>query len=453
RVVGQVERATAADAIAAVDVALLAHASGALPQHQRAEILERASQLIGERAEALARSISDEAGKPITAARVEVQRAADTLRWSGLEARRLAGEVVPVAGAATGAGYHAYTIKRPVGVVVAISPFNFPLNLCCHKLGPAIAAGCPVVHKPASFTPLTALMLRDLLYDAGLPKQWLSVVCGPGGEAGDALVSDRRIAAVSFTGSSAVGWKLHEKAAPHVRIGLELGNSTPVLVFADADLEAATSAIVKGGFGYAGQSCVSIQRVLAHDDIHDDLLARVTARVSELVAGDPAAEDTVVGPVIDDDARDRIIETIAAAAREGATTTTGGKVVSGNVVQPTVLADVTPDMQAFAHEIFGPVVTFTKFASDAEAVELANATDYGLQAGVFSASVDRAFQLPGLLHFGGVIINDMPTFRADVMPYGGVKDSGNTREGPRWAIENMVVTQLVVMANVTNQAT
>ena len=459
RVIGQVPRATAADAIAAIDVAVAAHASGALPQHERAEILERAALLVAERLEAFAQSICDEAGKPIATARVEVQRAVDTLRWSGLEARRLAGEVVPIAGAATGAGYHAYTVKRPVGVVVAISPFNFPLNLCCHKLGPAIAAGCPVVHKPASQTPLTALKLRDVLYEAGLPQQWLTVVCGPGGEVGDALVSDVRIAVVSFTGSSAVGWKLHEKAAPHVRIGLELGNSTPMLVFADADIDAAASAIVKGGFGYAGQSCVSVQRVLAHDDIHDDLLAAVTASVEQLVAGDPGAADTVVGPVIDGGARDRIVETIAAAVREGATITTGGKVAAGNtittagkvaagnVVQPTVLAGVTREMQAFAHEIFGPVVTFTKFATDDEAVELANATAYGLQAGVFSRSIERAFQLPGRLMFGGVIVNDMPTYRADVMPYGGVKDSGNTREGPRWAIENMLESQLVVVAN------
>lgn len=444
-VVGTVPQATAADATRAIDGAVAAHARGALPQHERAEILERAASLIEARADAFAATICAEAGKPIAAARVEVTRAVDTLRWSAIEARTLAGEMVPIEGAASGANHLAYTQRLPVGVVVAISPFNFPLNLCCHKIGPAIAAGCPVVHKPASSTPLSAIALRDVFIEAGLPADQLTVVCGSGREVGDTLATDPRIALVTFTGSSAVGWGMRARVAPHVQLGLELGNSAPLIIHDDADVAAAVDAAVRGGYAYAGQSCVSVQRVLVHRSLHDVVVARLATAVAGLAAGDPADPEVTVGPVIDAAARDRILATIAAATAAGARVVTGGS-ADGNVVAPTLVADVTASMEIFQHEVFGPVVCVTPFDSDAEAIELANATPYGLQAGMFTASLTRAHTHPRQLKFAGVTVNEMPTFRADVMPYGGVKESGNTREGPRYAIEHMLEDQLVVIA-------
>jgi acyl-CoA reductase-like NAD-dependent aldehyde dehydrogenase len=412
------------------------------PQHERAAVLERAVELLVERAETFAESIRDEAGKPITIARAEVERAQDTLRYSALEARTLGGQVVPMAGSGAGSGTHALTLRVPVGVVAAISPFNFPLNLVAHKLGPAIAAGCPIVHKPASATPLTSVLLHELLRDAGMPESRLRLVTGGGREVGDALAVDPRIRHLSFTGSSEVGWQL-PKRVHRARVSLELGNSTPLLVFGDADLDAATDAIAAHGYAYAGQSCISVQRVLVARERHDELLEMLATKVEAVVTGDPSGEDVSCGPMIDADARDKVLARVREAVGAGARMVCGGD-FDGNVIEPILLADVDPSLDVSCQELFGPGVVVSAFDSEAEALAMANGTPYGLQAGVFTSDVQRALRLAESLHFGGVTVNVSPTFRADQMPYGGTKDSGNTKEGPAWAVRELTEERLVV---------
>lgn len=413
------------------------------PAHERAAVLERATQLLGERAETFAETISAEAGKPITLARGEVERACDTLRFAAIEARLLAGEVVPMAGSAAGAHTVGFTLRRPVGTVAAITPFNFPLNLVCHKLAPAIAAGCSVVHKPASATPLTSVLLHELLRDAGQPVEQLRLVTGGGSEVGDALVTDPRIRHVSFTGSSEVGWQMMRRTH-RARVSLELGNSTPLLVFEDADLDAAVDAAARFGYAFAGQSCIAVQRVIVHRDVHAELLDRLQVAVADIVVGDPSDPAVSCGPLIDAAARDGVLAKLDAAATAGARIVAGGD-YDGNVISPALLADVTPGMEVFRSEVFGPVVCVTAFDDEADAVRLANDTPYGLQAGVFGADVGRAMRLGEQLEFGAVTVNVPPTFRADQMPYGGVKESGNTKEGPRWAVRDLTEERLILL--------
>ncbi|GIV18133.1 MAG: aldehyde dehydrogenase [Armatimonadota bacterium] len=418
-----------------------------LPPYQRAEILTRAAHLIEQRREHFARTIALEAGKPIKTARIEVARAVSTLTFASIEARTLAGDIVPMSGAAAGAGKFAFTVREPIGVVGAITPFNFPLNLVCHKVAPAIAAGCAVVLKPASATPITALNLAEVFMEADLPRGWLNVIPGSGGEVGNALVEHPDIPLISFTGSAEVGWDIRARA-PHKKVLLELGNSSPLIVFEDADMEAAAQAVATHGFSHAGQSCISVQRVLVHEPVAETFERMVTDKVAQLVVGDPLDEKTHVGPLITTADRDRVKAWIDEAVSAGARLLTGGK-IEGTLLQPTVLADVTPEMKVFCKEVFGPVVGITRFRTLDEAVELANATEYGLQAGVFTASIHTAFEMAKRLHFGGVLINEAPTYRTDQMPYGGVKASGNTREGPHYAVREMTVEKLVVLNNVS----
>lgn len=417
-----------------------------LPAYQRAEILVRAAQLIEQRRDDFARTIALEAGKPIRTARNEVARAISTLTFAAVEARTLTGEVVPMSGTASGTGKFAFTVREPIGVVGAITPFNFPLNLVCHKVAPAIAAGCAVVLKPASATPITALKLAEVFSEAELPRGWLSVIPGSGGEVGDAIVTHANVPLISFTGSVEVGRAIQERA-PHKKVLLELGNSSPLIVFEDADLEAAAQAVATHGFSHAGQSCISVQRVLVQQTVAERFEQLVVEKVSQLVVGDPLDEKTHVGPLITPAERDRVKAWIDEAVSAGARLLCGGK-VQDNLLLPTVLADVTPPMKVFCREVFGPVVGITRFQTLDEAVELANATEYGLQAGVFTASLHIAFQMAKRLHFGGVLINEAPTYRSDQMPYGGVKASGNTREGPHYAVREMTVEKLVVVNNV-----
>lgn len=414
-----------------------------LPEYQRAEILNRAAHLIEQRREDFARTIALEAGKPIRTARIEVLRAVATLTFSAIEARTLAGEVVPMSGAAAGTGKIAFTMREPVGVVGAITPFNFPLNLVCHKVGPAIAAGCAVVLKPASATPITALKLAEVLMEADLPRSWLNVIPGSGKEVGNALVDHPEVPLISFTGSVEVGRAIRERV-PHKKVLLELGNSSPLIVFEDANLEAAAQAVATHGFSHAGQSCISVQRVLVHEPIAEAFERLVVERVQQLVVGDPLDENTHVGPLITTADRDRVKAWVDEAVAAGARLLLGGQ-VEGGLLMPTVLADVTPEMKVFCKEVFGPVVGLTRFRTMDEAVELANATEYGLQAGVFTASIHTAFEMARRLRFGGVLINEAPTYRTDQMPYGGVKASGNTREGPHYAVREMTVEKLVVI--------
>src|SRR6266550_4633238 len=365
-VVGRVAKAGADETRRAIDAAEEAMREP-LPAHKRAEILVRVAMRLGRRHDEVARLISDEAGKPMKAARLEAKRAMSTYTFAAVEARKLAGEMVPMDAAQAGEGKLAFTLRQPIGIVGAISPFNFPLNLVAHKLAPALAAGCPVVLKPASQTPLSALTLAELEEEAGLPPGWLNVLVGPSGEIGDVLVEDERVRMITFTGSSGVGWGIAERAAQK-RVRLELGNSTPVVVAADADLDLAASKLAANAFSFAGQSCISVQRIYVERPAADGFLERFLPKVEALVVGDPADEATDVGPVIDADARTRIAEWVEEA-------------------------------QAAAQT----------------------------------------------LEFGGVTLNEAPTFRADQMPYGGVKGSGNTKEGPAYTIREMTEERLVVL--------
>src|SRR5437588_6096659 len=441
-VVGRVAKAGAEETRRAIDAAERAMQEP-LPAHKRAEILVRVAGYLGRRHDEVARLISAEAGKPLKAARVEAARAMSTFTMAAVEARKLAGEMVPMDASQAGAGKLAFTLRRPLGVVGAISPFNFPLNLVAHKIAPALAAGCAVVLKPASQTPLSALLLAELETEAGLPPGWLNVVVGPSAEIGDVLVEDDRVRVLTFTGSGEVGWKLRERA-PRKKVLLELGNATPVVVAADADLDAAAEKLAANAFSFAGQSCISVQRVYVERGAYDGLLERLLPRVEALRVGDPADEETDVGPVIDDDARERILDWIGEARSAGARILTGGD-LDGELIRPTVIADAAPELKVSCEEVFGPVCTVNAVDSLDEAVELANSTRYGLQAGVFTRGVRPALDLARRLEFGGVTINEAPTFRADQMPYGGVTASGNTREGPAHAVRELTEERLVVV--------
>ncbi len=443
-VVGRVARAGAAETQRAVDAAARAMADP-LPAYERAGILERTAELIAQRQEEIARTICDEAGKPIKTARVEAERAVSTFRAAAAEARTLAGEVVPMDASPAGVGKLAYTARLPIGVVGAISPFNFPFNLVAHKVAPALAAGCAVVLKPASQTPLSALLLAELEAEAGLPAGWLNVLVGRASEIGDVLVEDERVRLISFTGSAEVGWKLRERAA-RKKVLLELGNATPVIVEADADLEDAAAKAAANAFSFAGQSCISIQRVYVAQPAYEDFVAAFIPKVEALQVGDPADDATDVGPVIDEDAKERILDWIEEAKAEGATVLAGGEANEDGLIAPTVLGDVTPEMKVSCLEVFGPLCTVTPYASLDEAFELANGTEYGLQAGIFTSDVKTAVAAGSALEFGGVLVNEAPTFRADQMPYGGVKASGNTKEGPRYSVREMTEERLVVIA-------
>ena len=438
-VVGRVAKAGAAETTRAIDAAEQAMLEP-LPAHKRAEILVRVVSGLARRHDEIARQISDEAGKPMKAARVEATRAMSTYTFAAVEARKLAGEMVPMDAAQAGEGKLAFTLRRPIGIVGAISPFNFPLNLVAHKLAPALAAGCAVVLKPAGQTPLSALLLAELEEEAGLPPGWLSVVTGPSAEIGDVLVEDERIKAITFTGSGAVGWGLRERAS-RKKVNLELGNATPVIVTADADLEAAAAAMAANAFSFAGQSCISVQRLYVERAAYDAFVESFLPRVEALKLGDPADEETDVGPVIDEDARERIIEWIKKTSGE----VLAGGDLDGELIRPTVIANPGRDDEVSCEEVFGPVCTVTVVDSIDEAIELANGTRYGLQAGIFTSSIDTAFRAAQELDFGGVTVNEAPTFRSDQMPYGGVKDSGNTREGPHYAVREMTEDRLVVI--------
>src|SRR5215207_2079119 len=445
--VGRVAKAGKAEARRAVDAAEAAMREP-LPAHKRAEILVRVAGGLGRRHEDAAQTISAEAGKPLKAARVEASRAMSTFTFAAVEARALAGDMIPMDASQAGAGKLAFTLRRPIGVVGAISPFNFPLNLVAHKIAPALAAGCAVVLKPASQTPFSALLLAELETEAGLPPGWLNVLVGPASEIGDILVEDERVRAITFTGSSEVGWKLAERA-PRKRVKLELGNATPVIVEADSDLDDAAAKLAANAFSFAGQSYISVQRIYVHRSRYDDLLGRFLPKVEALVVGDPAEETTDVGPLIDRHARDRVLAWIEEAREAGAEILTGGELRAvedgAELLRPTVIGNPRPDLKVACEEAFGPVCTVSAYDTLDEAIELANGTRYGLQAGIFTSNVKTALDAAQRLEFGGVTINEAPTFRADQMPYGGVKDSGNTREGPAYAVRELTEERLVVL--------
>jgi len=427
-------------AVAAAKVAL----DEPFPAWRRAEVLDTASRLLAERTEHFAGLISAEAAKPLKQARVEAQRAVSTFAFAAAAARTLAGEVVPLEASDNGEGKVGFVLRVPIGVIGAISPFNFPLNLVAHKLAPAIAAGCPVVLKPAGQTPLSAIELADLLLDeCGLPPGYLHVVTGPGAEVGDAIVRHDDVALVTFTGSAEVGWGIRADA-PRKRVNLELGNNAPLIVHADGDWEAAADKVSVHGFSHAGQSCISTQRVYVQRSIAEAFTERLVEKVRALVVGDPADEDTDVSALITPDDTERVLRWVAEAVEAGAELACGGDVVDG-VLQPTVLTGATPDMSVSREEVFGPVVAIATYDDVDEALRLANDTRFGLQAGIYTADLALALRAGRELRFGAVLVNEAPTWRADQMPYGGVGDSGNTREGPAYSVLEMTERRLVIL--------
>lgn len=441
--VGAVPAGTTAELDRAVQVALARHRAGAPPAHERAAVLDRAAVLLSERLEEFAVSITEESAKPIATARVEASRAVDTIRFSAAVARTLTGEVVPLDASSAGAGKVGFTKRVPVGVVAAISPFNFPLNLVCHKIAPAVAAGCPVVLKPASATPLTALRVARLFEEAGLPPGWLNVVTCAGSVA-DHLVQHPDVAMITFTGSPEVGWGIRGRAA-RKRVSLELGNNAPVIVEADGDWETAAAKIAVGGYAFAGQSCISVQRVFVHRSLHEGFVAALAEKVRALRVGDPMDPTTDVSALIARKETDRVAAWVAEAAAQGAEVVVGGTVGADGVLVPTLLDAVTPEMTVCHTEVFGPVVGVAAYDTFDEAVALANDTRYGLQAGVFTSNVGTALAAADRLDFGGVLVNEVPTWRADQQPYGGVRDSGNTREGPAYTVREMTEERMVVL--------
>jgi len=442
---GSVPVMTPADVDAAVAHAKAALHVEPLPQWKRAEILDRAAELLLERRDQFGRCIAWEAAKPIRTARAEAERAASTMQFSAAVARTLTGETVPLEASAAGEGKIGFVLRVPIGVVGAISPFNFPLNLVAHKLGPAIAAGCPVVLKPAMQTPFSSILLaRMLIEECGLPPAYLQIVTGGGTSVGGALVDNPDVALITFTGSPEVGWSIRAKA-PRKRVGLELGNNAPVIIDSDGDWQAAVAKIKIAGFSHAGQSCISTQRIFVHESLVEPVASALTDAVKTLVVGDPLDEATDVSALISKGERDRVKAWIDEAVADGGRVACGGEIGADGVLQPTVIVDATPEMSVCALEVFGPVVAIQSFATFDEALEKANDTRYGLQAGVFTADVSKAIKAARTLDFGGVLINEVPTWRADQMPYGGLRDSGNTREGPAYTVREMTEERLIIL--------
>lgn len=411
-----------------------------LSSFERYRILSHLATDVEARAEELAVQMVREGGKTITFARQEVIRAAETLRISAEEAKRIGGEVIPLDWTPGNEGRFAITRRMPIGVVLGIVPFNFPLNLACHKLGPAVAAGNSILLKPASATPLSALLLGKMLLSSGFPKEALSVLPCPGEIAGR-IAADPRIAFVSFTGSPDAGWKLRSTSG-RKPVALELGGSAPVIVHHDANLAYAVSRILTGGFINAGQVCISVQRVYLHRDIYDETCQALCRGARALKAGDPRDDQTFIGPMITAEAARRALAVVHEAVSGGAEVLVGGT-AERNCFAPTILAGTTQEMRVNCEEIFAPVITLTPYDRFEEALEMANRVPYGLQIGIFTQDIQRILTAHAQAEFGGVQVNDIPTFRVDHMPYGGVKGSGLGREGPSYAIEEMTVPRLL----------
>jgi glyceraldehyde-3-phosphate dehydrogenase (NADP+) len=443
-IVDTVPAASRDDAAAAVASAVRgAAAMAGLPGFERYRILYRAAAILETRVEELARTITMEEGKILAESRVEASRSPEILRLSAEEAKRLHGEVVPLDGAAGGAGKFGFTLRVPCGVVVAITPFNYPSLLVLHKIGPALAAGNAVILKPATVTPLTALKLTEALLEAGLPPEAIQCVTGPGSELGEALCSDPRVRKISFTGSKSVGERI-SRVAGIKKLTLELGSNAPLVILPDADLDRVAEATVATGFTNAGQVCISTQRVLAHRDVYGNYLDALGPRVKSLTAGNPLDASVKVGPLVTMREAERVEKWVREALADGARLIAGGE-RAGAVYAPTVVADVRPEMRISCDELFGPAVAVTRFADLDEAITLANNTEYGLSAALFTQDIDRALKFVQTVQAGNIHINWGPQWRADLMPYGGLKDSGLGKEGPRYAVEEMTELKMVVI--------
>lgn len=419
-----------------------ARAMAKLSGYDRWKILRKAAELMAARQEDLAQTISKEEGKIIAEGRLEANRAVETIMGSAEEAKRLHGETVPLDGAPGGAGKFGVTLRVPCGVVVAISPFNFPLNLVCHKVGPALAGGNAVVLKPATDTPLSALKLTEILLEAGVPPEGINTLTGSGGEIGDLLVSDRRVRKITFTGSRDVGERICKQAGIK-RVTMELGSNAPVIVMPDANMEKVAAAVAATGYANAGQVCISTQRVLAAGRVYGDFLDALRPKVQALKIGNQLDESVKVGPMVREREAVRVDEWVKEAVASGARLVTGGK-RQGAFYEPTIVADVKPQMRISCDELFGPAVAVTPFTDIDEAIALANDTNYGLSAGIFTENLEWAWKFAREVHSGNLHINWGPQWRADLMPYGGLKESGFGKEGPRYAIEEMTELKMVV---------
>jgi acyl-CoA reductase-like NAD-dependent aldehyde dehydrogenase len=415
-----------------------------MPAHKRSEILRKTSQAIESRKEEFARTIALEGGKPIKDARVEVSRAVGTFAIASEETLRLDGEQLAMDRQPGNEGRLGLVLREPIGVVAGITPFNFPINLVAHKVAPAIAGGNAIVLKPSSQTPLSSMMLLDIMTAAGLPEGALNVVPCRGSK-GQTLVTDPRLAMLTFTGSPEVGWELRKHVAPGVRLILELGGNAGIIVHDDADIEAAARAACRGGYSNAGQTCISVQRVYVQEKVYEPFINRFVQLVSALNVGNPVDETTDVGPLIDAGAAAKTIEWIDEAVKGGAKLLTGGKLQANNIVSPAVLAETKPDHKVVCQEVFGPVVAVMRYKQLDDAIAAMNDSRFGLQAGVFTANIDAAFKAARLIDVGGVMINDAPTFRADHMPYGGRKESGLGLEGVRYALHEMTQPKFVCL--------
>jgi glyceraldehyde-3-phosphate dehydrogenase (NADP+) len=431
-----------------VDRALESASRGArlmaeLPAFERHRILMSTSNLLRENQEDFARLISLESGKILQESRFEVSRAVETIELAAEESKRLRGETIPLDAASGGQGKFGFTLRVPCGVVVAISPFNFPLNLLCHKVGPALAAGNAVVAKPPTDTPLTALRFTELLLEAGLPPEGIQCVTGPGPEVGEQLCADPRVRKISFTGSRGVGERLIQVAGIK-KVTLELGSNSPLIIMSDVDLDQVARATAATGYANAGQVCISTQRVLVNSQIYPDFLDALKPEVESIVTGNPLEELTQMGPMIREQDALRVETWIQQAVEGGARLITGGS-RQQNLVAPTVVADVEAGARISCEELFGPAVAVSRFDDISEAIAMANDSQYGLSAGIFTRNLGWAMKFVREVHSGNLMVNWGPQWRADLMPYGGLKQSGFGKEGPRYAAEEMTEVKMVVM--------
>ncbi|HEV8440849.1 MAG TPA: aldehyde dehydrogenase family protein [Methylomirabilota bacterium] len=419
-----------------------AQAMAKLPGYERWKILKKAAEMIQARNEELGRLISSEEGKVIAEGRLEANRAFETIMGSAEEAKRLHGETVPLDGAPGGAGKVGITLRVPCGVVAAISPFNFPLNLVCHKVGPALAAGNAVILKPASDTPLSALKLTEIVLEAGLPPEGIQCLTGSGGEIGDLICGDPRVRKITFTGSREVGEHICRTAGIK-KVTMELGSNAPVIVMPDADLDKVAVAVASTGYANAGQVCISTQRVLTAGRVYGDFLDALKPKVAALKLGNQLDETTKVGPMVREKEAVRVEEWIKEAVAQGARVVVGGQ-RQGAMYAPTILADVKPEMRVSSEELFGPAVAVTPFDDIDQAIALANDSQYGLAAGIFTENLEWAWKFAREVQSGNLHINWGPQWRADLMPYGGLKDSGFGKEGPAYAVQEMTELKMVV---------
>lgn len=431
-----------------VEIALRAAVRGAkimaeLTAQERFQILRRTADMMHRRRDELAQLLSTEEGKTLREAKGEVDRAIQTIELSGEEAKRIYGEVLPLDGGVGVKNKLGFTLRVPCGVVAAITPFNLPLALVCHKVGPALAAGNSVILKPASDTPLVALRLVEILLEAGLPALAISCLTGSGRVIGNAICSDARVRKISFTGSQEVGEGIC-KIAGIKKVTMELGSNSPLVVLADADMDKVVAATIANGFANAGQVCISAQRMIVAEQIHDELVDRLVPEINSIVTGNPLSEETEMGPMIRVSDAERVESWFKEAIEQGARLACGGA-RDGAFVQPTMLLDAKPDMKVIRNELFGPGIAVTRASSIEDAIRMANDTRYGLSAGVFTQDIDAAIRFGKEVHSGNVHINWGPQWRTDVMPYGGLKDSGLGKEGPKYAVEEMTESKTIVI--------